>query len=188
MSTKEAATAPAIYQLKITLRGSRPPIWRRIQVRGNTSLAKLHDIIQIVMGWTNSHLHQFQIGEKYYSDPQFDLDFTASERGKSLDRLGLAPQKHFRYEYDFGDGWDHDILVEKILAPEPDAHYPRCLKGKLACPPEDCGGIWGYYGLLETIKDPHHPDHKDMLEWLGGDFDPDALDLDIVNKQLHSVK
>jgi hypothetical protein len=187
MSTKEAATAPAIYQLKITLRGSRPPIWRRIQVRGNTSLAKLHDIIQIVMGWTNSHLHQFQIGEKYYSDPQFDLDFTASERSKSLDRLGLAPQKHFRYEYDFGDGWDHDILAEDSCAgarrslstlPEREAGLPaRRLRRNL--------------GLLRPSgnhQSPHHPDHKDMLEWLGGDFDPDAFDLDIVNKQLHSVK
>ncbi len=188
MPTKKTAGEPKIVQLKVTLRGSKPPIWRRLQVADNTTLARLHDIIQIAMGWTNSHLHQFVTGNRFYSDPSFELDDVVSEKRVTLGDLDLKPKAHFRYEYDFGDSWDHDILVEKILDPEPDVRYPRCLTGKLACPPEDCGGIWGYYGLLEAIQDPQHPEHDDMLEWLGDEFDPDAFDLDAVNAQLRSVR
>jgi hypothetical protein len=177
-----------IYQLKVTLHDSKPPIWRRIEVADTTTLAKLHNILQIIMGWTDSHLHQFVVNHQFYSDPTFELDDVANEQRISLQRLALQPKMRFGYEYDFGDYWQHDILVEKEFPPEPDTLYPRCVKGKLACPPEDCGGIWGYYQLLEAIHNPQHPDHQDMLEWLGDNFDPDAFDLASINRQLHALK
>jgi hypothetical protein len=181
-------TSQSIYQLKTTLHGSKPPIWRRIQVGGHTNLAKLHDILQITMGWTNSHLHQFVVKDHVYSDPSFELEYATSENAITLDRLELQPKMRFGYEYDMGDYWQHDILVEKIIAPESGIRYPRCLTGKRACPPEDCGGIGGYYALLEAIQDSQHPEHDSMLEWLGDEFGPEAFDLDAVNKQLKSVK
>ncbi len=184
MAAKATAKAETIYQLKITLRRSKPPIWRRIQVTDSTTLRDLHEIVQVVMGWTNSHLHQFVVTGRPYSDPRFELDDVSDERRVSLSRLALQPRMHFGYEYDFGDSWEHDILVEKTFPPEPGAAYPRCITGKLACPPEDCGGTWGYYQLLETVQDPRHPDYKEMREWLGDGFDPDAFDLASVNARL----
>ena len=185
---KQAATAPTVYQLKVTLRGSKPPIWRRVQVTGASSHSKLHEIIQTAMGWTNSHLHQFEIGGKYYSDPAFELDAALNEKRTTLDRLALKAKSKFRYEYDFGDSWDHDILVEKVQPPEADVVCPRCLAGALSGPPEDCGGIWGYYDLLEITQDPDHPEHDEMLEWLGEDFDPEAFDLEAINTALRTLK
>ncbi|MCC7448936.1 MAG: plasmid pRiA4b ORF-3 family protein [Anaerolineae bacterium] len=188
MPAKPSATLQQVYQLKVTLRGSKPPIWRRVQVADSTSLAKLHQIIQIALGWTNSHMHQFEIGNRFYSDPMFQLDDVINEQRTTLNKLALEPKAHFHYEYDFGDSWDHDILVEKVLPPESDIHYPRCIAGKRAGPPDDCGGIWGYYGLLEAVQDPNHPQHEDMLEWLGGPLDPDAFDLEAINAQLRTIK
>jgi hypothetical protein len=132
----------SIYQLKITLRESKPPIWRRIQVKSNTTLAKLHDIFQIVMGWTDSHLHQFIIRGAEYGVPHSDYDMEMEdEKHFKLGKLIFAEKERFVYQYDFGDSWEHEILVEKILPIEKDLHYPICLKGNRACPPEDCGGI-----------------------------------------------
>src|SRR5262249_10352945 len=118
-------------------------IWRRLQVSGSTSLAKLHDILQIAMGWTNSHLDQFVVDQQFYSDPTFELEETLNEKRITLAGLDLQPKMRLSYEYDMGDYWQHDVLVEKILNPEPDVRYPRCLTGKRACPPEDCGGVYG---------------------------------------------
>src|SRR5437762_1577200 len=115
MPTKQSSAEQKVYQLKVTLHESKPVISRRIQVTGNTSLAKLHDILQITMGWTNSHLHQFSIGNQAYSDPTFEVEDTLNEKRFTLDKLALEPKMKFRYEYDFGDGWEHDILVEKVL-------------------------------------------------------------------------
>ena len=188
MPAKQATTPTAVYQLKVSLRDSKPPIWRRLEVLSTTNLAKLHKILQIAMGWTNSHLHQFHIAGQAYSDPTFELEETANEGRMTLDKLKLQEKACIQYEYDFGDDWIHDVLVEKIVSPEPGAHYPRALTGKRACPPEDCGGIWGYAELLEAIADPKHPDHDEMLEWLDEDFDPEAFDLEAVNAQLHALR
>ena len=179
----------SIYQLKVTLNKSKPPIWRRIQVNSDITLYKLHQILQVVMGWFNVHLHQFIIRGKYYGipdpdDPDFEIK---NEKRVKLNQIVSRVGDKFIYEYDFGDGWEHIILLEKVLQPEAGVHYPICLKGKRACPPEDCGGIWGYNDLLEAIQDPAHPEHEDMLEWLGGSFDPEEFDLDEVNEKLKTI-
>ncbi len=181
-------TTPSIYQLKVTLKESKPPIWRRILVASNISLHKLHNIIQITMGWDNSHLHQFIVQGQFYGAPDFDMtDDMEDEKNVSLDQVMYNPKGKLIYEYDFGDSWEHVILLEKILPPEAGIQYPVCVKGKRACPPEDSGGIWGYAELMETIQDPDHPEHEEMLEWLGGDFDPEAFDLDEINRRLKRI-
>lgn len=178
-----------VYQLKVTLRDSTPPIWRRIQVRGNTSLSRLHGILQIVMGWTDSHLHDFVIRDMRYGSPDMEwdpLDRPKDERRVRLGQLVTQERARFIYEYDFGDGWTHDIVIEKILPPEPDVPYPRCIAGKCACPPEDVGGISGYAAFLLAIRNPRHEEHKDLLAWAGGAFDPAAFDIEAVNDHLRA--
>jgi hypothetical protein len=178
----------SIHQLKITLKGSKPPIWRRVLVPSDTSLPKLHAIFQVVMGWQDYHLHQFTVGETSYGEPDPDgMLNLRNERNVRLNRIAPAAKHRFAYEYDFGDGWDHAVLVEKVLPPEPGATYPVCIAGKRACPPEDCGGIWGYADFLEAISDPDHEEHDSMLEWIGGEFDPEAFDLAEVNRRLRSL-
>jgi hypothetical protein len=179
----------SIYQLKVTLGGISPPIWRRIQVPGNFGLDRLHLALQAAMGWENYHLYQFTIGGIDYSEPSPD-DWREMKdvRGVTLSQVVPSEGPRFMYEYDFGDGWEHDIRVEKILTPEPNAKYPICIAGERACPPEDCGGVWGYEELLEIIQDPNHEDHEDMLDWLGGEFDPEAFDLELVNRELRSIR
>jgi hypothetical protein len=179
----------AIYQLKITLRDSRPPIWRRVLVPGGFSLRKLHQVVQIAMGWTDSHLHQFTVGGIYYGEPHPDDEMEMSdERRFTLNQIAPREKSKFAYEYDFGDGWDHEILVEKIFPPEPGVKYPLCVQGKRACPPEDVGGVWGYDTFLQAIRDPDHEEHDSYLEWIGGEFDPEAFDLDEVNQELRRIK
>jgi hypothetical protein len=192
MRTRKAqvlSEAP-IYQLKVTLRGSKPPIWRRVLVPGHITLGQLHHVIQIAMGWINYHLHQFTVGEQCYSDPSFGLDTSGgwvySEHRITLMRLVPGEKFKFRYEYDFGDSWLHDILVEKILPPDPAQELPVCVKGVRACPPEDVGGIWGYYRFLEVLQDPDHPEHDDYQEWVGGVWDAEAFDLNKVNERLRA--
>jgi hypothetical protein len=184
--------AKTVHQLKVTLEGIRPPIWRRIQVRGDITLHKLHEILQVVMGWEGYHLHQFVVGEEAYSEISKESDIFADEfKNEKRAKLNkIAPVENFKfiYEYDFGDSWYHDILVEKIFQPEEDLKHPICLKGKRATPPEDCGGVPGYYELMEAIKDPEHPEHEHMLEWLGGEFDPEEFDMDDINRQLSKIK
>jgi len=185
-----------VYQLKVTLKESKLPIWRRFQVAGNVTLHRLHLILQDVMGWTNSHLYRFDIGGIEYSipDPVEDdfneLHFVDSRRTK-LSKVVSREKATFTYEYDFGDSWEHQIVVEKILPAEPGGQYPVCLAGIRACPPEDCGGVWGYEELLEVISDPLHEEYESMMEWLGGSFDPEEFDINQVNRVLrrsHQVK
>jgi hypothetical protein len=184
-----AETLQRIYQLKVTLRGSRPPIWRRVLVPGKFSLHKLHQVIQLAMGWTDSHLHQFIIDGQYYGIPSpEDFEPVRDERRQTLSQIATREKRKFFYEYDFGDGWGHEIVVEKILSPEPGIKCPACIKGKRACPPEDVGGLWGYETFLEAIEDPHHEEHESYLEWVGGDFDPEACDLDEINQALARAK
>jgi hypothetical protein len=174
------------YQLKITLKGAKPPIWRRLLIADSVSLPQLHRAIQIAMGWTDSHLHQFVVGGECYGvpDPDFgDID-TLDERPVKLGQIMTSEKDSILYEYDFGDGWEHKITLEKILPFEQKAVLPRCVTGKGACPPEDVGGIWGYAEFLKAIGDPSHPEHEDYLEWVGGEFDPQRCDVDEKNALL----
>jgi hypothetical protein len=180
----------ALYQFKITLLGSKPLIWRRIQVE-NCTLDKLHEHIQTAMGWTNSHLHQFEIKGEWYGDPELlDDDFGDSECVDSTSTLlsDILPKSSkrfaFKYEYDFGDSWEHEVLFEGSPALDSKAKYPLCLEGERACPPEDCGGIWGYADFLEAIRDPQHKEHEDLLSWVGGRFDPEKFDAKAATKAM----
>jgi hypothetical protein len=183
-------TPQNVYQIKVTLKGSKPPIWRRIQVTSDISLYELHHILQVVMGWEDYHLHQFIIGGTYFGEPHpdygFDLEMV-DETTVELNQVVSGAKTKFTYEYDFGDSWEHTILIEKILPLEAGKHYPICLTGRRACPPEDCGGIWGYAYLLEAIQNPDHPEHEYLLEWVGGGFDPEAFDLDEINGELKGL-
>lgn len=179
--TKEAGQ---VYQLKITLREIKPPIWRRVQVK-DCSLTKLHANVQACMGWTNSHLHAFEIGGEQYGEPDPDgLMETEDERKVKLSQVVAGGVKKFGYTYDFGDNWEHVIQVEKTLPAEAGVRYPRCTEGKRACPPDDCGGAWGYGDFLEAIQDPKHERHEEMLEWVGGEFDAEKFDIEAVNEEL----
>ncbi|MBK5942076.1 plasmid pRiA4b ORF-3 family protein [Halochromatium roseum] len=175
-----------IYQLKVTLKQTKPPIWRRVLVLNRTPLADLHEILQTLMGWTDSHLHQFIVEGQYYGAPSPYDDFMemADERQYRLDQLLKKEKASMIYEYDFGDGWNHKITLEKILPFDQAQRLPQCLKGKGACPPEDVGGVWGYYAFLDALANPEHPEHDELKEWIGGDFDPDELDLDDINSRL----
>jgi hypothetical protein len=179
-----------IYQLKISLSGSQPLIWRQIQVPGDITLFKLHFILQIAMGWTNSHLHEFIIGSQYYGDPQgdeWDNRGTQDEGEYRLEQVIPGKGIQFGYMYDFGDGWQHTIKVEDIFERKDEPHYPTCLDGERACPPEDVGGIGGYGYFLEAIQDPQHPEHEDYLAWAGGDFDPEAFDREQIDEELRNL-
>ncbi|MBM4257783.1 MAG: plasmid pRiA4b ORF-3 family protein [Deltaproteobacteria bacterium] len=192
MATKKQSQNTQIYQLKISLAESAPPIWRRVQVPSVMLLGDLHALIQIAMGWQNSHMHQFRVGKTCYG-PLYPDDFDGVTETKDEDKVTVEEvlpkvKAKLGYEYDFGDGWEHEIVVEKILSPEQGVKYPLCLDGKRACPPEDCGGIWGYANMLEVIKDPEHPEYEEMEEWLGEEFDPDAFSVEAVNKMLRKVR
>ena len=174
-----------IYQIKISLIGAKPPIWRTVLVLGNIGLAAFHDAIQVTMGWTDSHLHQFIANQVFYGTPDDDFELEMEDETQyKLSQLLTKGKESLIYEYDFGDSWEHKILLEKILPYDSKIVLPVCLKGKRACPPEDCGGIWGYEELLQTISNPKHPDHDEMLEWLGGEFDPEEFDLEEINEDL----
>ncbi|MBN1942202.1 MAG: plasmid pRiA4b ORF-3 family protein [Phycisphaerae bacterium] len=233
-----------VYEIRITLNGSKPPIWRKVAVSSDITLGELHEVIQIAMGWTNSHMHQFILqsknpkpvqqkqpnstvtvekkvielpdGRKGYvistkpcddsvtpkpvesalpwfntsarnfvtkTTPWGDPTEMEGEDEKTVTLGEVCPKVKSKliYEYDFGDDWEHTIEVQKIVTPEPAGKYPICLSGKKACPPEDCGGIWGYYEMLDAVGNPKHDSHKEMIEWIGDHFDSDAFDLEEVN-------
>jgi len=182
-----------IYQIKISLEHVKPPIWRRVLINSDTSLAKLHYVIQMAMGWDDYHLHQFITPQGYYGIPEPDIGFmtgdTINDESKVTVATFLKAEKDaIKYEYDFGDSWVHKIQLEKILPPDKSIQLPQCIKGKRACPPEDCGGVWGYQELVEIVKDPSHEEYDDMIEWLGEDeYDPDSFDMDFVNMELQSI-
>ncbi len=182
-----------VYQLKISLRYSQPPIWRRVLVADDTTLAKLHHIVQIVMGWDDYHLHQFEIRQKYYSDPEQMEDDVFENEDEDEHRLTLgelfqSPKAKFLYRYDFGDNWEHEILIEKIMPPDGQTRYPVLIGGARACPPEDSGGIGGYYKKLEIMRKPRHPEHREIAEWMGEEFDPESFDAEWINKNLQALQ
>jgi hypothetical protein len=221
-----------VHVLRVELKGSKPPIWRKLAVPSDMTLGELHDTIQIAMGWEDDHLHQFRLriekkkvsrqqrlkqfremveeqsrriaqggdvlggghffrmrGERIFAS-RFNLMGQPMDlEGEDEDAVTLAEvcpkvKDKLIYEYDFGDKWRHTIAVQKIVDREPGKTYPRCLGGKMACPPEDCGGIWGYYGMLDALDDPTNERREEILDWLGDDFDPEAFDPDEVNRRL----
>jgi hypothetical protein len=182
-----------IYQLKITLVGSKPPIWRRFLVKSDTLLSDLHLIIQTTMGWTNSHLHQFIIGNDSFQPDYEGMDddgYSQPYTDKRLNDFLKKENSKIVYEYDFGDSWNHEIVLEKVLEEEKGTFYPTCVTGKNACPVEDCGGIWGYEDLIKVLKNKKHPEHEEMKEWVGleedEDFDPTEFDKEYINESLKS--
>lgn len=189
MPTKKIAIPREIYQIKVTLAGTEPPIWRRLLVPANFTLEQLHDVLQAAMGWMECHLHEFRVGQRRFGEPYPEEEFmgmpdSIDEGTVGLfDVLGRAGAKAV-YTYDLGDDWEHNIKVEKVLPFDPGIPYPVCVAGELQGPPEDCGGIGGFYNLLEAIRDPAHEEHEELLEWVGGDFDPEAFSLDDVNRKL----
>jgi Plasmid pRiA4b ORF-3-like protein len=183
------AAAARIYQLKIALPYIKPAIWRRLEAPGNMTFHDLHDAIQIAMGWENCHLWMFGVGETEISPESEQFDFPGQPRARSaasttLDDMLAGRCVKFQYEYDMGDSWTHEIKVEKVLSARSDVHYPRCTGGERACPPEDCGGFPGYFHLREAMADPKHPEHNEMLEWIGEEWNPEAFDLDAINAAL----
>ncbi len=176
--------AKKIYQLQIVLKGAKPKIWRRILVSSDTLLVDMHRIIQTTMGWTNSHLHRFFDGVDDYAPVEFGIEYSKNSRTKKLNSILKNEKDYLFYEYDFGDGWEHNIILEKILAADKQLQIPSCIAGKRNGPPEDCGGIWGYSDMLEVLKQPNHEEYKDFVEWLGGEFDPEYFDKSEVNKML----
>lgn len=180
-----------IVQLKITLQDVEPSVWRRIQVPGDITLFELHFMLQVAMGWTNTHLHEFQIeGERYgtlYDDEHMVENINEDHKFK-LEEVLPARGERFSYQYDFGDCWNHLIEVEEILPPAKLLTYPRCLGGARACPPEDVGGHWGYGEFLEAISHPDHPEHELYLTWGGNEFEPEEFDFKMRDAELKNYQ
>ena len=175
--------AESVVSLKVTLKGTKPPIWRRILVPESMTFADLSEAILTAMGWHGGHLHAFDVDGRQYGDPA-TTDDVADERRLTLKSVLKSGAKRFGYDYDFGDSWEHTVAIEKALAPGAGQAYPACVDGARNCPPEDCGGVWGYAELLEIRSDPNHPERAERLEWIGGDFDPEAFDVAAADKRL----
>ncbi|MHB8669504.1 MAG: plasmid pRiA4b ORF-3 family protein [Acidimicrobiales bacterium] len=172
------AARGSVFQLKVTLLDTKPPVWRRVLVDGSSTLDHLHEVIQAAFGWWNCHLHEFEVGRQRYGVPDPDEDWGDPPQDERRTRLyAIADEgSSFRYTYDFGDGWDHRIVVEKVQSAATAVNVPTCVDGRRACPPEDCGGTWGYREMLEILADPTHPEHDQRREWIGRPFDPEAFD------------
>ena len=181
-----------IYQLKITLLGVRPAVWRRVLVPAKFRLIKVHKIIQAAMGWQDYHLHQFVIGGMRYSYPYPGTDWedsgdisTRNLRARDMwSRRGIVVE----YVYDFGDNWRHSVVLERILPAKPYGVYPVCLAGARACPPEDVGGAGGYREFLDVLRRPKHPDHEHYATWSGGSFNPNLFDLVRVSRKVARIR
>ena len=175
-----------IFQLQITLKDIKPPIWRRVQVPDCT-LGDLHNIIEIAMGWDGLHMHQFIINGECYG-PSSELGSDVEEEDVQLSRVFAGGKKvRMVYEYDFGDGWQHDVKLERTVEREPKVAYPRCIDGSRACPPDDIGGPWGYAEFVDAMADPSHESHDQQKEWFDDEFDPEEFSLDKVNKVLRKA-
>jgi len=174
-ATRTGADA-TVVTVKVTLRGVKPPVWRRIQAPGAMMLGDLHQTIQAAMGWDTSHLHAFEIGGRQYGDPR-EVDEVADERRLTLGGLAKSGLTRFSYTYDFGDDWEHMVAIERTEPAVAGSLHPRCVAGKGACPPEDCGGSWSYQHLLEVLADPAHPEYAEQKAWIGEFLAPAPFDL-----------
>jgi hypothetical protein len=190
MKTEQLKNLENIYQIKVGLLEINPLIWRRFLIPANVTLHRLHLVLQDVMGWQNYHLYSFQIGKKEYSTPNpdndfYELDFKNSYQAK-LGNIVKEKGSIFLYEYDFGDGWEHQLLVEDIIDRDLEKRYPICIAGENASPPEDSGGPHGYMEMLEIIKNPYHKEFNSARTWLGKKIDPYKFDLKLANLRLSS--
>jgi hypothetical protein len=178
----QMAKTKKIYRLKVTLRYSRPPIWRRLKVYDDVTLYELHQILQVAMGWENSHLHMFRQGRTFFGEPDTEFGPDCIDEARTrLREVLLVPKNKLTYDYDFGDSWEHQVVLEAIEDPDPNETYPMVVAGKRACPPEDVGGVPGYEEFLDAMADPNHPGHEDMRDWYGQPFDPNAFNLKAIN-------
>jgi hypothetical protein len=185
------AQAAEMLQIKITLLDVAPPIWRRVLVPPDLSLRRLHDTIQVTMGWYDQHLHEFEVGGRRYGEPADMADEFGPRAAKdSLVKLATLVErgvKCFLYTYDFGDDWRHEVVIERTLPAEPGAEYPRFVDGERRCPPEDCGGPPGFEAFLEAITDESHPEHAELLEWYGEAYDPNDIERETIVVQLSRI-
>jgi len=180
-------SATDIVTLTITLDDIEPRIWRRLEVPAAYRLDELHRIVNAAMGWLDYHLHEFEIGGRRYGsdiDMSAQADRTLPEENVVIGDLARAGEKHLAYWYDFGDDWWHTIEIEAIGPAQKEVVYPRCTDGANACPPEDCGGVWGFQEFKVAMADPGHPDHADLTEWYGGDYDPMAFSAETTSQLL----
>jgi hypothetical protein len=171
------------YELRIELMGIEPPVWRCLRVAGDMSLGDLHWVIQVAMGWEFDHAHEFVVDRESYG-PVADGFEGLDEDEVTLDELNLRRGRKFMYTYDFGDDWRHLLRVEKVLPPTPEDLQTACFAGGRACPPEDCGGVGGYYRILEALANPDDPEFADLREWVGDEYDPARFDLEAVQQRL----
>ncbi len=180
------STTERVYELDIRLIGIEPPIWRRITVSDRITLAALHHVLQVVMGWENYHLHQFIVGETRYGEPDPDFDDIDIQDDRRVKLRDIAHEKgdSFVYEYDFGDSWQHQVTVEDTWPRTENSLVPRCIDGRRACPPEDCGGTSGYQNLIEALADRRHPEHRELRLWAGRHYDPELFSVQAVNSAL----
>jgi hypothetical protein len=189
---REAAKSQAVYELKVTLEGVDPPIWRRFRVPCQITFADLHLVLQAVMGWENDHLYEFGVGKRRFGEPSWDSDNRREDAGRIQLRDVAARQgARLTYVYDFGDDWQHDVIVEKTACPDAEPGRAVCIAGERACPPEDCGGVWGYAELLDALDDPANSELEERVEWLEevhGPYDPEHFELDAINVRLDHFK
>lgn len=177
-----------LYTVKVQLRYISPPIYRVLQLPGRTSLLKLHKVIQRTMGWEDYHLHLFEVEWKRYSASPESFDSEVFDSRKiTLDEIFSSGTKSFIYDYDMGDDWRHDITLLGILKDVVKEEI-ACVAGARACPPEDCGGPPGYENLLEALADPNHEEHDELLEWVGGEYDPEEFDMEKVDRAVKRVR
>ncbi len=188
LAAKRTQPTQTAFVLKVTLREVRPPIWRRLRVAGDLTLRELHHVLQIAMGWTDSHLHEFRIGEERFGmpDPQEDPSESLDEVGYHL-RVLFKKRARAEYLYDFGDDWAHELRVEDVVPLGKSEPKAVCLAGARACPPEDCGGPYGYEELVEAMAKPSHARHEELSEWVGEHFAPEEFDIAQVNRDLRGA-
>ncbi len=182
-------TAASIARIKITLDDVEPKVLRRIEVPFSIRLDRLHLTIQAAMGWTNSHLYEIRARDVGWGmvDPDWGDGPLDARKAKLIDVLEDVGVKTLRYLYDFGDGWEHTIKIERLDDPIPGVIYPRLTEAKGRCPPEDVGGPWGYAEFLDALKDPEHERRAEILEWLGVEFDPNAVDAEALAADVEAL-
>jgi hypothetical protein len=189
---RKKSNGPApVYQIKVSLRGAKPPIWRRLLVPADITLNRLHHALLAAFGWHGGHMHVFDTAYGQFGRADRDLGHR-SDSPVTLEQVAREAKEKIRYTYDFGDDWEHEILVEKVTPADPAAEYPLCTGGRRAAPPDDCGGLWGYQDLIEILADPAHEEHQERLEWLGltaaNQFDPATFDPGQVNQRLRDLR
>ena len=185
---KPSETALEVYAIKVTLLDTSPPVWRRILVRRDITLRNLHRTLQTAMGWTDSHLHQFVLPRQKFSHPRYGVGTKIADESRTkLGELIWTVGARLLYEYDFGDAWQHELLLEEVLLGD-ESFQQTCVAGERHCPPEDCGGSPGFAELLEAFQDPNHPEHGNVVEWLGEDFAPEFLATEEINRRLRRQK